>query len=151
MFSLPFAVPLPWVRTRRLPVGWRGDINQIETSAFPKDTFFALVSRTRIPIKGLDPDDFRVREDEVDQYPLKVVPQLTPLNAVVTLDTSGAMRQRMKDAQAAAKSFIDMLSPEDTVRVVSFAQDVKVLSTRGDHSSAKAAIVATVALSDTAL
>ncbi len=139
------------VEGRQQAAGAEVVINQIETSAFPKVTIFALVSRDGVPLKGLGPDDFRVREDEVDQSPLTVVPQLTPLNAVVTLDTSGSMRQRMKDAQAAAKSFIEMLSPEDNVRVVSFARDVKVLSSGGDRSVAKAVIDATMARGDTAL
>jgi VWFA-related protein len=139
------------VEGRQQAVGAEVVINQIETSAFPKVTLFALVSRSGVPLKGLGPDDFRVREDEVDQYPLTVVPQLSALNAVITLDTSGSMRQRIKDAQAAAKSFIDMLGPEDSVRVVSFARDVKVLNSGGDRSGAKAAIDATVARGDTAL
>ncbi len=139
------------VEGRQQAAGAEVVINQIDTSVFPKVTIFALVSRSGVPLKGLGPDDFRVREDEVDQSPLTVVPQLTPLNAVVTLDTSGSMKQRMKDAQAAAKSFIDMLSPEDTVRVVSFAREVKVLSIGRDRSHAKAAIDATVARGDTAL
>ena len=126
-------------------------INQIDTSAFPKVTIFALVAKDGVPLKGLSAADFRVREDEVDQAPLTVVPKLTPLNAVVALDTSGSMRQRMADAQTAAKSFIDMLNPEDKVQVLSFAREVKILSPGGDRPSAKAAIDATMARGDTAL
>jgi len=41
--------------------------------------------------------------------------------------------------------------PEDRVRVLSFAREVKVLSSGGDRPSAKAAIDATIARGDTAL
>jgi hypothetical protein len=34
-----------------------------------------------------------VREDEVDQEPITVVPKLTPLSVVLTLDTSGSMKK----------------------------------------------------------
>ncbi|MGB5685109.1 MAG: hypothetical protein WBM35_04805 [Candidatus Electrothrix sp.] len=84
-------------------------INQIDTSAFPKVTLFASVIKNGVPLKGLGAGDFRVREDEIDQEPITVVPKLTPLNAVVALDTSGSMKQRMTDAQSAAKSFINLL------------------------------------------
>ena len=139
------------VEGRQQAAGAQVVINQIDTSAFPKVTIFALVSRDGVPLKGLGAADFRVREDEVDQSPLTVVPKLTPLNTVVALDTSGSMRQRMADAQAAAKSFIDMLNPEDRVQVLSFARDVKILSPGGDRQTAKAAIDATNARGDTAL
>ncbi len=126
-------------------------INQIDTSAFPKVTLFASITKDGVPLKGLSAGDFRVREDEIDQEPITVVPKLTPLNAVVALDTSGSMKQRMADAQSAAKNFIKMLSPEDTIQVVSFAREVKVLASDGGRESAEAAIDTAAARGDTAL
>ncbi len=126
-------------------------INQIDTSAFPKVTLFASVTKDGVPLKGLNADNFRVREDEVDQEPITVVPKLTPLNAVVALDTSGSMKQRMADAQSAAKSFIQLLSPEDKVQVLSFAREVKILAADGGRESAEAAVEAVSARGDTAL
>jgi von Willebrand factor type A domain/F5/8 type C domain len=71
---------------------------------------------------------------------------------VVTLDTSGSMKQRLAEAQAAAKSFLEALPPEDKVQVFGFAREVKPLSPLGaDRASAKAAIGATSARGDTAL
>ncbi len=49
-------------------------INQIDTSQFPKVTIFASVLKDNVPVTGLTEKDFRVREDEVDQEPLTVVP-----------------------------------------------------------------------------
>jgi hypothetical protein len=132
------------VEGRQQALGAQVVINQIDTSAFPKVTIFALFAKDGMPLKGLGAADFRVREDEVDQDPLTVVPKLTPLNTVVALDTSGSMRRRMADADAAAKSFIDRLNPEDRVQVLSFAREVKILSPGGDRPSAKNAMDATI-------
>jgi len=127
-------------------------INQIETSQFPKVVIFATVLRDGVPVPGLTATDFRVREDEVDQEPLTVEPQLTPLAAVLTLDTSGSMKKRLADAQTAAKSFLTTLQPQDKVQVIRFSRDVKTLYPLGaDRAKAEAAIHSTVARGDTAL
>jgi hypothetical protein len=55
----------------------------------------------------------KVREDEVDQEPIVVTPKLTPLSVVLTLDTSGSMKKRLTDAQAAAASFLETLQTAD--------------------------------------
>ena len=139
--------------TRRVTTpGAQVQINQIETSQFPKVVIFATVLKEDVPVPGLTAQDFRVREDEVDQEPLTVVPQLTPLSAVLTLDTSGSMKKRLPDAQAAAKSFLTLLQAQDKVQVIRFSRDVKTLYPLGaDRSAAEAAIAGTVARGDTAL
>ncbi len=71
-------------------------------------------------MEGLSASDFRVREDEVDQEPITVVPKLTPLSVVLTLDTSGSMKKRLADAQAAAKSFLDALEAQNKAQVIRF-------------------------------
>ncbi len=139
--------------TRRVTaVGAQVQINQIETSQFPKVVIFATVLKDDVPVPGLTAQDFRVREDEVDQEPLVVVPQLTPLSAVLTLDTSGSMKKRLPDAQAAAKSFLTLLQAQDKVQVIRFSRDVKTLYPLGpDRRAAEVAIDGTVARGDTAL
>ncbi len=139
--------------TRRVTTpGAQVQINQIETSQFPKVVIFATVLKDNMPVPGLTAQDFRVREDEVDQEPLTVVPQLTPLSAVLTLDTSGSMKKRLTDAQAAAKSFLTLLQAQDKVQVIRFSRDVKTLYPLGaDRSAAEVAIAGTVARGDTAL
>ncbi|MGH8579161.1 MAG: vWA domain-containing protein [Gammaproteobacteria bacterium] len=127
--------------------GAQVQINQIETSQFPKAVIFATVLKD-----GVTDKDVRVREDEVDQEPLMVVPNLTPLSVVLALDTSGSMKQRLTDAQTAAKSFLTTLQSQDKVQVIRFSRDVKTIYPLGvDRMAAKAAIDSTVAGGDTAL
>ncbi len=141
----------PTTRRATTP-GAQVQINQIETSQFPKVVIFATVLKDDVPVPGLTDQDFRVREDEVDQEPLTVVPKLTPLSVVLTLDTSGSMKRRLADAQAAAKGFLTMLASQDKVQVIRFSRDVKTIYPLGtDRRAAEAAIDGTVARGDTAL
>ena len=132
--------------------GAQVQLNQIDTSEFPKVTIFATVLKDGVPLPGLGSGDFRVREDEVDQEPITVVPKLTALSVVLTLDTSGSMKKRLADAQAAAVSFLDTLQSQDKAQVIRFSRDVKTLYPLGsDRSAARTAIGATAARGDTAL
>jgi VWFA-related protein len=132
--------------------GSQVQINQIETSSFPRVTLFATVLKEGVPLKGLGASDFRVREDEVDQEPLTVVPKSTPLSVVLTLDTSGSMKKRLADAQTAAKSFLQTLEAQDKAQVIRFSRDVKtIFPLASDRTAAAAAIDGTVARGDTAL
>ncbi len=143
---------IPRVTGREAAKGVEVQINQIDASKFPQVGIFATVLREGEPVPGLAYKDFQVREDEVDQEPLTVVPKLTPLSVVLTLDTSGSMKKRLTDAQAAAKSFLDTLKPEDKAQVIRFSRDVKTIHPLGaDRSRAKEAIDGTVARGDTAL
>lgn len=132
--------------------GAQVQLNQIDTSEFPKVTIFATVLKDGVPLPGLGTGDFRVREDEVDQEPITVVPKLTALSVVLTLDTSGSMKKRLANAQAAAASFLDTLQPQDKAQVIRFSRDVKTIYPMGsDRAAARTAIGATAARGDTAL
>ncbi len=132
--------------------GAKVQINQIDTSQFPRVSIFVTLLKDGEPVPGLSANDFRVREDEVDQEPLTVVPQLTPLSVVLTLDTSGSMKKRLADAQAAAKSFIATLEPQDKFQVIRFSRDVKTIFPLGaDRAAANLAIEDTAPRGDTAL
>jgi Ca-activated chloride channel family protein len=71
---------------------------------------------------------------------------------VLTLDTSGSMAKRMKEAQAAAMSFLDTLGGNDSAQVVTFAREVKRLTTMSTNRQAiREAIGKAAARGDTAL
>lgn len=80
-------------------------LNEVNADDYPDVRIFATVLLDGEPLTGLTAEDFRVREDEVDQEPLIVEPQLPPLSVVVTLDSSGSMARRLAETQAAARQF----------------------------------------------
>lgn len=99
-------------------------LNEVNVDAYPDVQLFVTVLSGGSPVSGLDAADFRVREDEVDQAPLTVDPQLPPLSVVLAMDVSGSMATAMDDAKSAANAFLDTLSVDDRTLVLSFARDV---------------------------
>lgn len=132
--------------------GARLTINQIETSAFPKVQIFASVTRGDQPVIGLTDADFKIREDEVPQEPIKVEAQVVPLSVVMTIDTSGSMTKAMPDAREAAKAFVDTLEAQDSAGVISFNRTITpILPIGSARDAAKRAIDSLQARGDTAL
>src|SRR5205085_2672001 len=64
-----------------------------------------------------------------------------PFTVALVIDTSGSTRFKMEEMQDAAIAFLDQLRPNDRVVVVSFDDDVRVLSEpTSDRSVLRAAI-----------
>lgn len=127
-------------------------INQVDTSKFPQVNIFATVLEGGAPVPGLAAGDFRVREDEVDQEPVSVAAQLSPLSVVVTIDTSGSMTKAMQATREAAQLFVDTLAPQDSVAVVAFNRNIQILANPGtSRDNAKQIIAGLQARGDTAL
>lgn len=79
-------------------------------------------------IGGLRQEDFRVLEDGVEQRIAYFAPVEQPFTVALVIDTSGSTRFRLEDIQEAAIAFLDQLRPADRVIVVSFDEQVRVLS-----------------------
>ncbi|HEX6185019.1 MAG TPA: VWA domain-containing protein [Pyrinomonadaceae bacterium] len=77
---------------------------------------------------GLRQEDFRVFEDGVEQRVAYFAPVEQPFTVALVIDTSGSTRFKLEDIQDAAIAFLDQLRPADRVVVVSFDDDVRVLS-----------------------
>lgn len=127
-------------------------INELNTDEYPDVLILATVLRSGEPLTGLEADDFRVREDEVDQEPLTVEPQLPPLSVVVALDGSGSMSDRMAETQEAAKQFVGSLGEGESVQLVRFAREIETVTPMtSTKSNVQEAIDTVAARGDTAL
>jgi VWFA-related protein len=77
---------------------------------------------------GLEPRNFRVFEDGVEQKISLFSHEEVPLRMVILLDTSSSMRMKLPLAQKAAINFVRSLRPEDQVEITAFADRVLTLA-----------------------
>ena len=76
------------------------------------------------PSIGLKQTQFKILEDGVEQEISVFETQETPFAAVILLDTSGSMEERVSLARSAAINFLDGLRVDDSVAIYNF--DTKV-------------------------
>ncbi|MCJ7546598.1 MAG: VWA domain-containing protein [Deltaproteobacteria bacterium] len=108
-------------------------LNQINIERFPEINIYLTIADERgNPLKGLEPNNFKVQEDGSTVRVKGVVPLEKgeePLSVVLAIDRSGSMRgQPIKDALKAAKDFIKEMRAIDRVGLVSFDDHVTVIS-----------------------
>lgn len=127
-------------------------LGEVNADDYPQVLILATVLQDGVPLTGLGAEDFRVREDEVDQEPLTVEPQLPPLSVVVALDASGSMSRAMDATREAAKAFVTSLRETDSVQLLRFARTIDTPTVMtSTKAPVLAAIDATAARGDTAL
>ena len=80
------------------------------------------------PIPGLTKEDFSIYEDDVQQSISHFSPEQMPFNLVLLLDMSGSVASQKALIIDAALHFIDVVSPQDKVAVITFTDDVVVVS-----------------------
>jgi len=79
-------------------------------------------------VGGLKADDFTVLEDGVPQRISFFSPEQSPFNLVLLLDLSGSLRDEIELIKDTALHFLNVISPQDSVAVVTFTTDVTVVS-----------------------
>ena len=103
-------------------------INQIDPSSFPViDCYVTVTDQTSQPITGLDETNFEVKEDQILQSPITVIPQggSSIVNIAFAMDYSGSMSgQAIYDMEAAVRSFVDLMNADDEGAIFKFAKDV---------------------------
>lgn len=103
-------------------------------------------------VTGLAAGDFTVTEEQRPQKVLSVSRDERPVLVGVLLDTSGSMRNRIKEAQDAACAFTAALTPTDRAFVVQFDEQVTLLEDiTSDRDALCKAIRGTMAVGNTAL
>jgi Ca-activated chloride channel family protein len=79
------------------------------------------------PVSGLKKNQFKVLEDGTEQEISIFEAQETPFAAVILLDTSGSMEQRISLARSAAINFLDGLRTDDNVAIYNFDTKVSLI------------------------
>ena len=116
-----------------------GDVIKVSTTLVTIPV--SVMDRDGRYVPNLVKDDFRIWEDGVEQEVAFFQSVDKPFSVVLMLDTSPSTQFRLEDIQDAAISFINQLRPDDRVMVVSFNDNIKVLSEfTTDHTKLNHAI-----------
>jgi Ca-activated chloride channel family protein len=95
-------------------------------------------------VEDLNAKDFHVFENGIEQQIDRVIPEITPFNVVLMLDTSGSTIFKHSEIQNAALAFVEALRPEERVMVVSFDSYIYLDSPlTGDRAALRRAILHT--------
>jgi VWFA-related protein len=103
-------------------------------------------------VTELDRADFRVYEDGDEQEILDFYREDRPITMGILLDSSGSMREKLKEVHGAASSFVDTLREEDRAMVIDFDDKVFLVEDlTADQERLKKAITSTEAIGGTAI
>ncbi|HEX6284576.1 MAG TPA: VWA domain-containing protein [Pyrinomonadaceae bacterium] len=103
-----------------------GDIIRVSTTLVTIPV--SVMDRDGRYIPNLLKEDFRIWEDGVEQDVAFFASVDKPFAVVLMLDTSPSTQFRMDEIQDAAITFVNQLRPDDRVMIVSFSDDIRVLS-----------------------
>jgi Ca-activated chloride channel family protein len=79
-------------------------------------------------LSGLKTSDFSIFENGKEQQVTDVEPSSAPFNLVLLLDVSGSVDEHINFIRKAARNFINTVGPQDRVAVISFRDDIQVIS-----------------------
>jgi len=133
------------VVTRRLVINYRTEVDRVvlNATATDGDGRFLL---------DLKQEEFAVTEDGAPQEILEFALEERPVTLALVLDTSGSMRDAIREAQQAADRFVDTLKGEERAMVIDFDQRVFLLQElTTDKVALKQAIDSTYAEGGTAI
>lgn len=87
-----------------------------------------VTDRTGRAVTGLTSKDFTVSEGGVERAVREVQPTSAPFNLVLLLDVSGSVEERIDFIRKAALAFLSTAGPQDRIAIVSFRDDVQLVS-----------------------
>ena len=88
----------------------------------------SVTDRNGRAIGGMRESDFTVWENGIERRVTNVSPANEPFNLVLLLDVSGSVEERMDFIRKAARDFLRTTSRQDRISIISFRDDVQVIS-----------------------
>ena len=88
----------------------------------------SVTDRNGRAIGGMRESDFTVWENGIERRVTNVAPANEPFNLVLLLDVSGSVNERMDFIRKAARDFLRTTSPQDRISIISFRDDIQVIS-----------------------
>jgi len=88
----------------------------------------SVTDRNGLAIPGMRDADFSVYEDGNERKIVNVTPTSEPFNLVLLLDVSGSVEERIDFIRKAARDFLRTASPQDRISIISFHDDIRVIS-----------------------
>ena len=79
-------------------------------------------------VTGLEPDNFRVFEDKIEQEVVNFSSEDVPISIGVILDLSGSMADKLGNAKQAAIQFLRTANPQDEFFLIGFNEHAELLS-----------------------
>jgi VWFA-related protein len=79
-------------------------------------------------ISGLERKDFTVFERDEKREVMNVETTRTPFNLVLLLDVSGSVEERLDFVRKSALAFVNTVSPQDRIAIISFQDDIQLIS-----------------------
>ena len=138
IFLLPFGVAILNFPTRAIAQSLVSDDVKHDTpgqvikpgQSLHVDVDLALVNVTVTDpynrlVTGLEPDNFRIFEDNVEQEVVNFSSEDVPISIGVILDHSGSMTNKLGKAKEAAIQFFKTANPEDEFFLVGFNEHVR--------------------------
>jgi VWFA-related protein len=89
----------------------------------------SVTDRNGRAIAGMGNSDFAVYEDGSERKVVDVAPSTEPFNLVLLIDVSGSVEERIDFIRKAARDFLKTASPQDRISIISFHDDIKIIST----------------------
>ena len=124
-----YAKTLPPPRTEPALITLRPP-GEIATEVSPKlmRVNASVTDRYGRAIAGMHSSDFTVYEDGAERNIVNVTPATESFNLVLLLDVSGSVEERIDFIRKAARDFLNTVSPQDRISIISFRNDIQVIS-----------------------
>lgn len=103
-----------------------GDVIKVDTTLVTLPV--SVTDRNGRYVPNLTKSDFRLWEDGVEQQVAFFTSVDKPFSVVLVLDTSGSTRFKIEEIQDAAIAFVNQLRADDRVMIISFDDDIRVLT-----------------------